>query len=200
MVKDFELLKRGHVCDDGHLESFTHEPKAKIGLVVVFTGNGKGKTSAAFHMAQRAVAANQQVGIIQFCGGSPKSCEYTMLGNHPLCEFKIFGSECTWKGDNRINDLATVNHAWQEAVRMMSDHSYDMVVLDEIHLLLKHNYLKLDDVIRALRKRPKVIHVVMTGRHAPVELIDFADLATEMREVKHPHGKLALPPQVGIEF
>ncbi len=198
MIEDFELLKRrGPACEGGHLESSTPAPKAIEGLVVVFTGNGKGKSSAAFHMAQRAVAANQQVGIIQFCGGSPKSCEYTMLGNRPLCDFKIFGSECTWEGIDRNNDLATVNHAWQEAVRMMSDPSYDMVVLDEIHLLLKHNYLNLNDVIRALRKRPKAMHVVTTGRHAPFELIDYADLVTEMREVK---PKLALPQQVGIEF
>ena len=199
MTNDFELLKRCHAHGDAHLASSTPAPKPLKGLVVVFTGNGKGKTSAAFHMAQRAIAANLQVGIVQFCGGSPESCEYKLLGENPMCDFKFFGSDCTWTRVDRVSDLATANYAWLEALKMMGDPSYDMVVLDEIHLLLKHNYLRLDEVMRALHKRPASMHVVTTGRHAPLQLIDFADVATEMREVKH-HSKQTWPAQAGIEF
>lgn len=198
---DFAVLKRATAYGGAHHALAQAVKTRERGLVTVFTGNGKGKTGAAFNIAQRALASMMRVGVVQFCGGSPNSAEYKALAHQPLCEFKIFGSECTWKPADRNNDVATVNFAWVQAKDMLCDPTFDMVLLDEIHLVIKHRYLELDHLLRALRLRPKPMHVVLTGRHAPFELIDFADLVTEMREVKHPHSvETPMLPQAGVEF
>ncbi|MEN9868130.1 MAG: cob(I)yrinic acid a,c-diamide adenosyltransferase [Pseudomonadota bacterium] len=196
---DFVVLKRATAY--GSTPQAQAGKTRESGLVTVFTGNGKGKTGAAFNMAQRALARMMRVGVVQFCGGSPHSAEYKALASQPLCDFQIFGAECTWDSKLRAVDIATVSFAWVQAKNMLCDPTFDMVLLDEIHLLLQHRYLQLDHLLRALRLRPKPMHVVLTGRHAPLELIDFADLVTEMREVKHPHS-IATPmlPQAGVEF
>lgn len=197
---DFDVLKRGNACGEQHLAPSIPKREAK-GLLTIFTGKGKGKSSAAFTMAQRALSAGKRVGVVQFCGGSAESSAYQTLTRHPSCNFKIFGSDCTWKPENHFSDIATVNFAWVEAKDMLCDPTYDMVLLDDIHLLINHNYLNLDQVKLALRLRPKHMHVVMTGRHAPFELIDVADIATEMRQLKHLHSaKTPLLPQAGIEY
>ncbi len=170
------------------------------GLLLVFTGTGKGKSSAAFGMGMRALMQQMKLGVVQFCGGSATSSEYQSMGQHPLCDFQICGSECSWQSKDRHIDIANVNYAWSEAKRMIEDPSYGMVILDDINLLLKHQYLNLDHVMQTLRKRRRDVHIVMTGRYAPFELIDFADLVTEMRAVKHPFPNRAIPPQTGIEF
>jgi cob(I)alamin adenosyltransferase len=197
---DFDVLKRGNACGEPHLAQSIPEREAK-GLLTIFTGKGKGKSSAAFTMGQRALSAGLRVGVVQFCGGSAESSAYQSLTRHPACDFKIFGSDCTWKPENRVSDIATVNFAWVEAKDMLCDPTYHMVLLDDINLLIKHNFLDLDQVKLALRLRPKHMHVVMTGRHAPFELIDVADIVTEMRQLKHPHSaKAPLLPQAGIEY
>ena len=175
-------------------------PAAVHGVVIVFTGNGKGKSSAAFGMAQRAMAHQIKVGVVQFYGGSTDSAEYRSLAKNPLCDFQIYCTDCHWKSKDRHLDQANVNHAWDQAKRMMDDPAVGMVVLDDINLLLKHHYLDTNKVMNALYKRRKDLHVVLTGRYAPIELIDFADLATEMRDAKFEKPKMLLPPQAGIEF
>ena len=175
-------------------------PEAVRGVVTVFTGNGKGKSSAAFGMAQRAMAHQIKVGVVQFCGGSVNSAEYRSLAANPLCDFQIYGTDVGWKSKDRELDQAYVKHAWDQALAMMNDPAFGMVILDDINLLLKHHYLDTDKVMNALHKRRKDLHIVMTGRYAPIELIDFADLATEMRDAKYEKPTKPLLPQAGIEF
>jgi cob(I)alamin adenosyltransferase len=164
------------------------------GLLVVFTGSGKGKSTAAFGMGSRALAQQMKLGVIQFFGGANNSAEYQSLAKHPLCDFKIFCSHCSWQVRDRNVDIAAVAIAWEVAKKMLQDPSYQMVIL------LKHQYLSLDSLIQVLRQRPAHLHVVITGRYAPVELIDAADLVTEMRAVKHPLNHSRIAPQAGVEY
>ncbi len=196
-MKDDIKLHQRRLASDGKLPI---APEAVRGVVIVITGNGKGKSSAAFGIAQRAMAHQIKVGVVQFCGGSVNSAEYRSLAANPLCDFKIYGTDVAWKSKERELDQAYANHVWDQARGMMNDPAFGMVILDDINLLLKHHYLDTDKVMNALYKRRKDLHVVMTGRYAPIELIDFADLATEMRDAKFEKPKKPLPPQAGIEF
>ncbi len=197
MRADIELHQRMW-----HGSSLSQEQQvdSSKGLLVVYTGAGKGKSTAAFGMGLRSLNRKMKVGVIQFLGGTTSSAEYQMLGQHPLCDFQIFGNDCSWQSKDRNADMVFVMNAWAEAKRMMADPSYHMVILDEINLLLKHQYLSLDALIRALKQRRPELHVVMTGRNAPFELLDFADMVTEMRAMKHPFDKQRAPAQAGIEF
>ena len=196
-MKDDIKLHQRRLASDGKLPI---APEAVRGVVTVFTGNGKGKSSAAFGMAQRAMAHQIKVGVVQFCGGSVNSAEYRSVAANPLCEFQIYGTDVGWKSKDRHLDQANVNHAWDQALAMMNDPAFGMVILDDINLLMKHLYLGIDKVINALHKRRRDLHVVITGRYASKELIDFADLATEMHDAKFKKPKKPLPPQAGIEF
>ena len=202
MKHDIELHQR-RLASGGALPT---APAAVQGMVIVFTGNGKGKSSAAFGMAQRALAHQIKVGVVQFLGGSVNSAEYRSLAANPLCDFQICGTDCHWEGKDRHLDQANVNHAWDKAQCMMDDPEFGMVVLDDINLLMKHPYLDMGKVMNALRNRRRDLHVIMTGRYASMELIDYADLATEMRDAKYDKSKKPLlpyeplPPQAGIEF
>jgi cob(I)alamin adenosyltransferase len=196
-MKDDIALHRRRRGSDGTLP-----PTAGTvyGQIVIFTGKGKGKSSAAFGMAQRAIVQKMQVGVVQFFGGSVESAEYRSLAANPLCDFTICGNECHWQIETFQHDMENVTSAWDKAKYMMKAPTYDMVILDDITLMIKHRYLKLDELMAALRQRRSNVHVVITGRYAPFELTDIADIVTEMREVKHPGSKLALLPQTGIEF
>ena len=196
MKKDIELHKR-RLGSGGALPTTSDTVQ---GLIVIFTGRGKGKSSAAFTMAQRAILQQIKVGVVQFFGGAVHSAEYLSLAPNPLCDFQICCNQCSWQMNDHHHDRANVNHAWEQAMRMMDDPAYGMVIFDDIMLMIRNHYLDLSELMAALRRRRPDVHIVMTGRYAPLELIDFADLVTEMRDVKHPHPKLALPPQAGIEF
>ena len=197
MKSDIELHQR---MWRGDAEQPALPGEKSKGLLVVFTGNGKGKSTAAFGMGLRTVAQKKRLGVVQFLGGSTSSAEYLSLGNHSLCDFKIFGTDCSWQSKDRNLDMGNVAAAWAEAKRMIEDPSYSMVILDEVNLLLKHQYLNLDALIRVLRHRRPDLHVVLTGRYAPFELIDFADLVTEMRPMKHPFPAQKVAAQAGVEF
>ena len=170
----------------------------KTGLVIVLTGHGKGKSTAAFGMAWRAIARNMKVGVVQFIGSEPPCAELQTLGQQPLCEFKVFGTGCDWEKPARTESRAHALAAWLEAKRMMADPAIQLLILDEVHPMLHHQFLKLDTVLRALQRRSADLHVVLTGRHAPYELRDHADLVTDMQPAKHPYP--AICAQAGIEF
>ena len=199
MKADIDLHYR-RIAPGGTLPTSNASSARRVGLVVVFTGNGKGKSSAAFGMAARALVHQMKVGVVQFCGGSPNSAEYQSMGQNPLCDFQICCADCSWQSKARSLDLANVQHAWAEAKRMIDDDRYDMVILDDINLLLKHQYVNLDEVLQTLRLRRPCVHVVLTGRYAPFELIDSADMVTEMRALKHPFPGQNIAPQAGVEF
>jgi len=167
--------------------------KKKQGLILVFTGNGKGKTTAAMGCALRMIGHGKRVGMVQFFKRrTPNSVLHT--------KFKIwsFGGGFTWEKPREANRLA-VDKAWEKCVQLLHDPRYGLVIFDEINMALKYKFLRASNVIRALKKKPVVKHVILTGRGAPEALLKAADLVTEMRCVKHPFscGVLA---QAGIEF
>jgi len=171
------------------------------GLVIVHTGTGKGKTTAALGMVVRAIGHGQKVGVVQFVKGAMATGEKAVFDRFPeLVEFKPMGEGFTWDTQDRARDIAVARTAWDEVKRMIADPSYAMVVADELNIVLRYDYLPLDEVLAALAVKPAMTHVVITGRNAPQPLIDVADLVTEMTLVKHPFREQSVKAQAGVEF
>ncbi len=171
------------------------------GLIIVHTGPGKGKTSAALGMAVRAIGHGMKVGVIQFVKGAMATGEKAVFDRFPdLIEFKPMGEGFTWDTQDRTRDIAVAREAWDEVKRMIADPSYAMVIADELNIVLRYDYLPVDEVLEALAAKPHMTHVIITGRNAPQELIDVADLVTEMAQVKHPFREQNVKAQRGIEF
>lgn len=171
------------------------------GLIVVHTGPGKGKTSAALGMAVRAIGHGMKVGMIQFVKGAMTTGEKVVFDRFPdLIEFKPMGEGFTWDTQDRSRDIAVARAAWDEVKRMIADPSYAMVIADELNIVLRYDYLPTEEVLEALAAKPAMKHVIITGRNAPQALIDMADLVTEMGQVKHPFREQNVKAQAGIEF
>lgn len=171
------------------------------GLVIVHTGPGKGKTSAALGMAVRAIGHDMKVGVVQFVKGAMKTGEKAVFDRFPdLIEFKPMGEGFTWDTQDRTRDIAVAREAWDEVKRMIADPSYKMVIADELNIVLRYDYLPVDEVLEALAAKPPMTHVVITGRNAPETLIEVADLVTEMAQVKHPFREQNVKAQKGVEF
>ena len=171
------------------------------GLIIVHTGPGKGKTSAALGMAVRAIGHGMKVGVIQFVKGAMATGEKAVFDRFPeLIEFKPMGEGFTWDTQDRTRDIAVAREAWDEVKRMIADPSYAMVIADELNIVLRYDYLPVGEVLAALAAKPEMTHVIITGRNAPQELIDAADLVTEMAQVKHPFREQNVKAQRGIEF
>ncbi|QCB54174.1 cob(I)yrinic acid a,c-diamide adenosyltransferase [Sphingopyxis sp. PAMC25046] len=171
------------------------------GLVIVHTGPGKGKTSAALGMAVRAIGHDMKVGVVQFVKGAMATGEKAVFDRFPeLIEFKPMGEGFTWDTQDRTRDIAVAREAWDEVKRMIADPSYKMVIADELNIVLRYDYLPVDEVLEALGTKPHMTHVIITGRNAPQQLIDAADLVTEMAQVKHPFREQNVKAQKGIEF
>ena len=170
------------------------------GLIMVHTGTGKGKSTAAFGMALRAIGHQMPVGIVQFIKGAWDTAERRVLeGFAPLVTFHAMGEGFTWETQDRARDMAAAAKAWDMAQTMLSDPALRLVVLDEINVALRYDYLDVNAVMAALSARPADQHVVLTGRNAPAALMDMADLVTEMSLVKHPF-KAGIKAQPGVEF
>lgn len=170
------------------------------GLLIVHTGPGKGKSSAAFGMALRCVGHDMRVGVVQFIKGAWDTAERRVLGGFAdLVEFHAMGEGFTWETQDRARDVAAAERAWAVAARMLADPNYAMVILDELNIALRYGYLSVDQVLAALERRPAQQHVVVTGRNAPPELIERAELVTEMTLVKHPF-RSGIKAQPGVEF
>ncbi len=170
------------------------------GLVMVHTGKGKGKSTAAMGLAARAVGNDMKVGIVQFVKGVWETGERKVLEKFPdLCVMKAMGEGFSWETQDRERDIAAARAAWDMAKEMINDPSYKMVILDELNIVLRYENLPLDEVIETLQAKPEMLHVVVTGRNAKDELIEIADLVTEMTQIKHPF-RSGVKAQVGIEF
>ena len=170
------------------------------GLLIVHTGKGKGKSTAAFGMVVRSIGHGMKVCVIQFIKGKWDTGERWVLEKFPeLCTIKALGEGFTWETQDRARDIAAARAAWDEAKRMIADPDYKMVLLDELNIVLRYDYLPLDEVLETLRNKPRDTHVIVTGRNAKPELIEAADLVTEMTLVKHPF-RAGVKAQVGIEF
>lgn len=171
------------------------------GLLIVHTGPGKGKTSAALGMAVRAIGHGMKVGVVQFVKGAMATGEKAVFDRFPdLIEFKPMGEGFTWDTQDRSRDIAVARAAWDEVKRMIADPSYAMVIADELNIVLRYDYLPVDEILEALAAKPAMTHVIVTGRNAPQPLIDAADLVTEMAQVKHPFREQNVRAQAGIEF
>lgn len=170
------------------------------GLIIVHTGTGKGKSTAAFGLALRALGNGFRIGIVQFVKGKWQTGERAILAGFPdQVEMKAMGEGFTWDTQDRARDIAAARAAWDEAKRMIADPGYRMVILDELNIVLRYDYLPIGEVLDALAAKPKDSHVVITGRNAKPELIEVADLVTEMTLIKHPF-RSGVKAQVGIEF
>lgn len=174
---------------------------AEKGLIIVHTGAGKGKSTAALGMVFRALGHGLRVGVVQFTKGAIETGEMIFareLGDR--IDFQATGEGYTWETQNRERDCATALEGWKLAEQMLENPDYDLVILDELNIVLKFDYLPLEDVLTVLRNKRSDLHVVITGRAAKDELIEIADLVTEMKLVKHPYRTQGIKAQKGIEF
>jgi len=170
------------------------------GLVIVHTGKGKGKTTAALGMVCRMIGHGKRVAVIQFIKGAMLTGERVVFDAFPdQVEFRPMGEGFTWDTQDRARDVAVALQAWEAAKARIEDPSIDMVVCDELNIALRYDYVPLADVLETLRRKPEGKHVVITGRNAPEALIEAADLATEMELLKHPF-RSGVKAQAGIEF
>lgn len=173
---------------------------AEKGLIIVHTGKGKGKTTAALGMVMRAVGHGMRVGMVQFVKGAMTTGEAAVLARFPEVDFHAMGEGFTWNTQDRSRDIATARGAWEEVKRMIADPSYDLIVADELNIVLRYDYLPVDEVLEVLSTKGAMTHVVITGRNAPDALIEAADLVTDMTQVKHPFREQGVKAQKGIEF
>lgn len=170
------------------------------GLLIVYTGAGKGKTTAALGMALRCIGHGMKVAIVQFIKGAIDTAEERTLNSFgDLVAFHRMGEGYTWETQDRERDTQFAQQAWTTACTFLRDPSYAMVILDEFNIALHHEYVHLAQVLPVLRERPPMQHVVVTGRGAKQELIEEADLVTEMGQIKHPFRK-GIKAQKGVEF
>jgi cob(I)alamin adenosyltransferase len=169
------------------------------GVLLVLTGNGKGKSSSAFGMAARALGHGMRVGVVQFIKGRQSTGEELFFRRFPQVIYHVMGEGFTWETQDRERDVRAAQAAWAVAAALLRDAEVAMVVLDELNIALRYRYVPLTDVITALRDRPAHQHVVITGRGAPNELVELADTVTDMRVVKHAFDA-GLRAQRGVEL
>jgi cob(I)alamin adenosyltransferase len=173
---------------------------AEKGLLIVNTGPGKGKSTAAFGLVLRALGHGWRVGVVQFIKGAWSTGERTALERFDdLVSWHTMGEGFTWETQDRERDIAAATRAWEKAKELMADPSIRLVVLDEMNIALRYDYLPLTEVVATLAARRPDLHVVVTGRNAKPELVEIADLVTEMGAVKH-HFAAGVKAQAGIEF
>ena len=170
------------------------------GLLIIHTGLGKGKSTAAFGMVMRCIGHGFKTGIVQFTKGKWATGERVVLDRFAdLVTCRAMGEGFTWDTQDRARDIAAARTAWETAKAMMADPSYKFILLDELNIVLRYDYLPLDEIVATLAAKPRDLHVVVTGRNAKPELIEIADLVTEMTLVKHPF-RGGVKAQAGIEF
>ncbi|QTP55637.1 cob(I)yrinic acid a,c-diamide adenosyltransferase [Billgrantia sulfidoxydans] len=170
------------------------------GLLLVLTGPGKGKSSSGFGMLARALGHGMKVGVVQFIKGTRETGEEAFFRRQPGVEYHVMGEGFTWDTQDRERDTRAAEAAWQVARGMLTDASFDLVLLDELNIALRYDYLDLDQVLDDLQARPPMQHAVVTGRYAPEPLIELADTVTEMKVIKHAFKDQGIKAQRGIEL
>jgi cob(I)alamin adenosyltransferase len=191
-----EKMARRKAARDRMLATKTEER----GLLIVHTGKGKGKSTAAFGMVLRCLGHGMRVGIVQFVKGVWTTGERVALERFgDLVSCRAMGEGFTWDTQDRARDIAAAREAWEMAKAMIADPSYRLVLLDELNIVLRYDYLPLDGVVAVLKAKPRDLHIVVTGRNARAELVEAADLVTEMTLVKHPF-RSGVKAQIGVEF
>lgn len=193
-----QKMKKIKVARDRMMETKTGEK----GLIIVHTGTGKGKSSSGFGMIMRCIAHEMPCAVVQFIKGNWKTGEVDFLRGRfgEECRFVISGEGFTWETQDRERDIAAAEAGWKQARELILDPEIRFVLLDEINIALRNDYLDIDEVVAFLRdEKPPMTHVVLTGRNARDQLIDLADLVTEMTLVKHPF-RAGIKAQPGVEF
>ncbi len=169
------------------------------GLLLVYTGNGKGKTTAALGIVFRALGRGLKVAVVQFIKGKWKTGERAYAESVQGLTFLVMGRGFTWESDDLSRDKEAARKAWDEATRLIREGEHAIVVLDELTYVTNYDFVPLAEVLATLRERPPALHVVVTGRNAPAELVEMADLVTEMNSLKHPFER-GIAAQPGIDF
>jgi cob(I)alamin adenosyltransferase len=170
------------------------------GLLIIHTGNGKGKSSAAFGMAIRSLGWGMTVGIVQYVKGAWETGEKNFFQANPgLLTFDVMGEGFTWDTQDRARDIEAARAAWERSKRLILDPAYDFIILDELNIVLRQDTLPIEEIVAFLKERPLTKHICITGRNAKPELLDIADLITEFGEVKHPY-KAGFKAQKGVEY
>ena len=200
MKIDVEAHKRSTERHKAGFEKKKAAAQKEKGLLIVYTGTGKGKSTAAFGMGLRVLGHGMKLGVVQFIKGALPSAERNVMGSNPQCDFHVVGAGYTWDTQDRAADMETTAKGWAEALRMINDPAYDMVILDELNIVLKYQYLDLDEVLEVFKTRREMLHIVVTGRHALPELIALADLVSDIRPLKHPYQEQGIKAQKGVEF
>ncbi|MCW1931467.1 cob(I)yrinic acid a,c-diamide adenosyltransferase [Pararhodobacter zhoushanensis] len=183
-------------------DRMNEDRQGEKGLIIVHTGPGKGKSSSGFGMILRSIAHGMPCAVVQFIKGAWDTGERRLLTEHfgGLCQFYAMGEGFTWETQDKARDIAAAQRGWEKAKELIRDPSVQMVLLDEINIALRYEYLDLAEVVAFLRdEKPFMTHVVLTGRNAKPELIEIADLVTEMAVVKHPF-RAGIKAQAGVEF
>ena len=189
-------MQKRKALQDAEVASKTIEK----GLLIVNTGPGKGKSTAAFGLLLRMIGHGRRTGVVQFIKGAWGTGERDALAKFPdLVEWHTMGEGFTWETQDRARDVAAARRAWDKALELLHSPGMALVVLDELNIALRTDYLDIDEVIQGLAARPPGVHVVVTGRHAKPQLIEAADLVSEIVAVKH-HFKAGVKAQQGIEF
>ena len=174
----------------------------KKGLIIVNTGKGKGKSSAAFGMIFRCIAHDMKCGVVQFIKGGMSTGERDLILSkfNEICAFHTMGEGFTWETQDKTRDIEMALAAWEKAKELIRDTSNNMVLLDEINIALRYDYIDINDVVEfLLNEKPDGTHVVMTARNSKQDLIEIADLVTEMELIKHPF-RSGIKAQIGVEF
>ena len=174
----------------------------KKGLIIINTGKGKGKSSAAFGMIFRCIAHDMKCGVVQFIKGGMSTGERNLILSkfQATCEFHTMGEGFTWETQDKSRDTEMALSAWEKAKELIRDDRNKMILLDEINIALRYDYIDINDVVNFLiNEKPKNTHVVLTGRNAKDELIEIADLVTEMELIKHPF-RSGIKAQIGVEY
>ena len=193
-----EKMQKSKAARDRMME----DRQGEKGLIIVHTGPGKGKSSSGFGMILRCIAHAMPCAVVQFIKGAWDTGERRLLTTHfsDLCQFHAMGEGFTWETQDKARDIAAARAGWEKAKDLIRDERIRMVLLDEINIALRYEYLDLDEVVAFLRdEKPVMTHVVLTGRNAREPLIEIADLVTDMAVVKHPF-RAGIKAQPGVEF
>lgn len=182
-----------------HIDARIAAATVDKGLLLVLTGNGKGKSSSAFGMLARSVGHGLRCGVVQFIKGQWECGEHLLFENHPLVEFHVMNTGFTWDTQDRESDIAAARKTWEHAARLLCDPAVDVVLLDELTYMLTYGYLDAGAVLKSLRDRPAHQHVIVTGRNANAALVELADTVSEIQDTKHAFNN-GIKVQKGIDY
>ena len=194
-----ERHKKAMQRKKAHVDKRIAEATIEKNLLLVLTGNGKGKSSSAFGMLARSVGHGMKCAVVQFIKGQWDCGEHANFAEHPLVDFHVMNTGFTWETQDRSKDITAAEQTWVKAEEFLTDSSYELVILDELTYMLTYGYLEKSRILKAIKNRPKNQHAVVTGRNASKELISLADTVSEINNTKHAFDS-GIKVQKGIDY